>query len=200
MTWYAIRLQPGALRFPSKVVRMPNKIGGTSLKRFPSTVTLLESGLDEAGIEYFLPMEEKTVIHHRTKAEIRKRFPLVPGYAFVADVRDWPAIESVDGVAGAVRICGNPIRIPESSIMALRDAEEAINHENEAIWEARKAKRNPRAWKIGSRVMISRGHPMERFAGSIVAVTARKTVRMVTAFLGGQVEVEVPFDKVDLVA
>lgn len=200
MTWYAIRLQPGALRFPSKVVRMPNKIGGTSLKRFPSTVTLLESGLDEAGIEYFLPMEEKTVIHHRTKAEIRKRFPLVPGYAFVFNVRDWPAIESVDGVAGAVRVCGNPVRVPERSIEALREAEQTINRENDAIWEARKARSAPRSFRIGSRASIGRGHVMANHKGEILGVTARRTVRMMIELLGGKIEAEVPFDLIELVA
>jgi len=198
-TWYAARTSSNALRHPSRYARIGN---GRMRPVACSVRTVVEASLDEAGLRYLLPMEVKTLTHHRTKRPITRRFPLMPGYVFVADIRDFRAFEDLDGVAGVIRVCGQPVRVPVSAIEQIEAAQEAINSENAAIWKARNAKPKALAaiYPSGSRVAIAGGHALAGWQATVVGVTARRTIRTMIEFLGGEVEAELPVDVVELVA
>lgn len=189
MIWYAIRTRPNALR--------PATVAGDFTPALP-----VEHKLAEAGIAFWYPQERKTLIHHRTKAEIHKRFPLLHGYLFAADVRDWRELEEIDGIAGPIRVRGCPVRVPAHAIADLRQAEAAINAENDRIWRARNAgpKQLATAFPSGSRINIHGRHIMAGTRATVVGVTARRTIRAMIQFLGGEVEAELPVDAIELVA
>lgn len=200
-TWYAARTSSNALRHPSRYARIGN--GNGQMRPVACSIrTVIETSLLDSGITFFLPMETKTLIHNRTKKPITRRFPLMPGYVFVADIRDFRSFEALDGVAGVIRVCGQPVRVPVSAIEQIEAAQMAINAENEAIWKARNAKPRELAaiYPSGSRVAIGSGHALAGWQATVLGVTARRTIRTMIEFLGGQVEAELPVDAVELVA
>lgn len=180
--WYAITLKPTATR-----------------QAHGHTLTRVELALRKAGIEYYLPMEEKSLIHHRTKQPISRRFPLVPGYIFCADIRDWPAFERIDEVRGPIRIQGTPMPIMRAEIERLREAEAQIAAANQ-LAERNKAltrKRINQIYPSGSTVRIRQGHIAAGQEARVTAATGRRTVKALLEYLGGLVEVEIGLEHLE---
>lgn len=127
--WYAIRVKPGAVHPHATWRREPISENSekTSFNRQQNAeMTMLEAAMEDIGVECFVPMERKGLIHHRTKRQIIRRFPLLPGWAFVAGVRDWMAVEAISHVMN-FRTDNPPTRISESEIEKIRIAEAEIN-------------------------------------------------------------------------
>lgn len=195
-SWYAIRLKPMAAR-PSK---------------HDPRYTNIEYALGSAGIEHYMPLDRKEIIHHRTKKPLDKKFPLIPGYAFVCDVTDWFELHRVDYVAGVLGIRGTPMTLHNSDIDQIREAEAAILAKYEADKARRKAEREMREnhltqrrarmlYPAGSTVSIADGHMLLAGKKAVVKeATGRNTIKALVETLNGMVTAELPLAMVSKVA
>lgn len=184
--WFAISLKPGAAR--------PHRF-------YPGTH--VEVALRQAGIEHYFPVELHSKKHHRTGEYLDKRFPLIPGYAFVREQADWKALTRVDYVSCAVHVGGNPIRIPEREMARIRDAEESIREMYVYQKALRIHKEQQAAHKLtsrearlrfpeGSSIRIMDSHVM--FGGKearVLAATGRGTIKAMIDLLSGTITAEV---------
>lgn len=201
--WYVVRTKPGAqLAFRRYVVKKISDKTGKPIKPVLEThkdpkQSAIEAAMQEAGFECYMPVETKTVIHHRTKKLIERRFPILPGYVFVKNVTDWPSLTSVPGFADILGINGCPITIPELEIDKLRTAEHAINEDNRLKEEAAKRLKQKvtrrvasRITPIGSRVQIDHSRLGKQW-GRVSGVTGRKTIKVALDNLNNMKPVEV---------
>jgi transcription antitermination factor NusG len=206
MNWYAIETTPNAFR-PNVTLRreLANlKTGRTELVRVRDPDTwLIEASLSKAGVDFYIPVERREIEHHRTKAKLAKRFPLITRVAFVANVTDWQMVEELDGVQGVIRsVQLTPIRIPERSIEALRGMEEEIRLARIAEAEAANMTREKLAERFpaGTRVRIKAG-PLAGMTANAIAVTKKNEIRiMVEGLLGRNIDTAAPFDLLEKVA
>lgn len=207
LNWYAIQTAPGAFRQTTSRTVQAGPHGGRHMVCTTNAETAIEAELSRAGISFYIPFEPRQIIHHRTKKLMERRFPILPGYAFVEDVGDWPALEALQSVTAILGgMDGRPISIPASDVDKLRKVEElavlAYFEERKRIAEARKKLTRKRAagmYPKGSRVEVSHetlGHRV----GSVIGATGRKTVKVMAEMLGGMVPIEVPVDSVRRVA
>ena len=185
--WYVIQTSPGAQRQHRLYVRDCGKSGNAmpKLKRQESghLISEIEYALQEAGFVCYMPVEHKTIIHHRTKKPISRRFALLPGYAFVAGVTDFPRLEAVDGVDHILGVSGCPIPVSQAIIDDLRKAEEQVAYENERQErirrEAKKKLTRRRAatlYPVGSRIRFK--HPLVGVTDGVVeSITGRRAVK-----------------------
>jgi transcription antitermination factor NusG len=197
--WFALRLKQGAAR----------------PYRHDERLTNIEWSLKREGIDYYMPMELAMKIHHRTKKAIDKRFPLIPGYAFmqaVLDDQDWKKVRECDFVASIIGIGGTPLPLPTAQIELIQMAETSLREVYEyqkaarAYEEARRLQRvtqrvAAQQYPAGGVVTISDQHRL--FAGrraTIVAATGRNTIKAVIETLNGMANAEIPISLVEKVA
>lgn len=142
MTWYAIRITPGAFR-DARIIRYHRgpRDGLKTVRTAIDGWSAIEMEFQERQISYYLPVEHEEIIHHRTKQPIQKRKPLLPGYVFIKSPKDWFSLHSIRGVIGVMGSCGVPIIVPEPDIDALRRAEEQNRLHIERVRLARYAKK-----------------------------------------------------------
>lgn len=205
--WYAIQTSPGAFRQTTSQTVQPGPRGGRHVVCTTNMETAIEAEMVRAGISFYIPFEPRQIVHHRTKKLLERRFPILPGYAFVEDVEDWPALEALQTVSAILGgMDGRPISIPDADIAKLRKVEElalvAYGEEKQRIAEARKRLTRKRAsgmFPKGARVEVSH-EALGYRVGSVIGATGRKTIKVMAEMLGGMVPVEVPVDKVKLVA
>jgi len=194
--WYAVRLKPGAAR-PSK---------------HDERYTNIEFALGSAGIEHYMPLERREIIHHRTKKPIDKSYPLIPGYAFVYDVEDWLDLHRTDFVAGVLGVQGTPLRLPSQEIDEIRSAEAVILEEYERAKAKRRAEEDAKEkhvpqrkarmlYPAGSTVSIDRSHMLlGGYTGTVKEATGRDTIKAIVQTLNGMVTAELPLAMVRKVA
>lgn len=197
--WYALRLKPGAAR----------------PYRHDERLTNIEWSLKREGIECYMPMELAMKIHHRTKKSIDKRFPLIPGYAFIQAIQDeqnWKKVAECDFVASIIGIGGTPLPLPTAQIEIIQMAEKSLRDIYEYQKAARAYEEARRLQKVTQRVAaqqypaggvvtISDQHRL--FAGrraTIVAATGRNTIKAVIETLNGMANAEIPISLVEKVA
>jgi transcription antitermination factor NusG len=172
--WYAVR----------------TSVHGTRRKS-PDGKTIMEAALAEAEIDFYLPQETKTLTHRRTKAKITRKFPLIPGYVFLANVRDWRKAQALPGIHGPVRIKGEPMAIPAWQIDRLREAEQAIDAE---------AKGRP-GLPIGTPIRIGASVPLiGGMLGTITGETGRGTIKAMAEMLSGKITCELNLDQFEALA
>jgi transcription antitermination factor NusG len=197
--WFALRLKAGAARPYRHDERMTN----------------IEWSLQREGMSCYMPMEMAMKIHHRTKQPIDKRFPLIPGYAFmqaIPDEQNWKKVRECDFVASIIGVGGTPLPLPMAQIELIQMAETSLRE----IYEYQKAVRayeeEQRLRKVtrrvaseqfpaGGVVTISRQHRL--FAGrraTIIAATGRNTIKAVIETLNGMANAEIPIELVEMVA
>lgn len=196
--WYALRLKPGASR-PS---------------RHDERLTNVEWSLKREGMSCYMPMELAMKIHHRSKLPIDKKFPLVPGYAFMQAGHDqnWKKVAECDFVASVIGVGGTPIPLPDEQIEKVQKAENDLRE----LYEYHKARRAyeeeqrlrkvtrriaSEQWPAGSVVTI--GHHHRLFAGqkaTVIAATGRQTIKAVIETLNGMLHAELSLAFVEKVA
>jgi transcription antitermination factor NusG len=168
----------------------------------------VEFALHQAGVEYYFPVEMVSKIHHRTGKLIDKRFPLIPGYAFIPERNDydWKALSKIDYIACAVRSKDGPLRIRGSDIDRIRAAEDALMvkyHYDKAVArqraEAALHRLTSREARLrfpeGSRIKVLDSHAM--FGGKearVLAATGRGTITAMIEMLSGAVKIELGVD------
>lgn len=190
--WYALRLKPMAQR-PS---------------RQDERLTNIEISLRQSGFEHYMPLERREIIHHRTKKPIDKRYPLIPGYAFVYNPYDWLALSKCDFVAGVLGVRGTPLSILNTQVDAIRAAEAVISAEYERSKALRRQKEKERDEHIPQRrlrVMFPAGTPIAidgthsilgGMTGRVVDATGRQTIKAIIETLSGMVNAELPLEYV----
>lgn len=92
----------------------------------------IERDLEESEIKYYIPWQHKTIIHHRSKKRMERRFPLIRGYAFVAQMPDIGEILSVDNVYGVLTAerSGKPFPLPVEQIERVKEVEELLQQQH----------------------------------------------------------------------
>lgn len=209
MAWYAIRIAPGAARQNMRFRAHVGPRGGHRLDRYPDGTdrTAIEAALDEAGIEHYLPTEQREVLN-RKKANTfdLRRFPLIPGYCFVLNPPNFMCLDAIPGVIGVLGIQGRPMPIHPRAIAMLQNAEA----ENAALIEQQRQKRREaekkltraraaKLYPIGSKIKVT-SKVLGVVDARITSVTGRKTVKAVAEFLNGLVDIEVNISDISDVA
>jgi transcription antitermination factor NusG len=197
--WHCIRLRPGAAQISRQDRRLTN----------------IELSLNREGIEHYMPMERKELMHHRTKIWEDKRYPLIPGYAFVANVTNWAKLKDCDFVAGVLGNSESPIPIPASSIELIRQAETEIEQRHQGYkWarlqrerEKEERKRHiPQSkarvlYPAGSTVVVDKTHfLLGGYKGRVVDATGRQTIKLMIETLNGIVAAELSMVHLERVA
>lgn len=189
--WYAVKARPGTQRPAAARVGAPADRKGE---------TIIERNLRDQGFDVFMPTTVREVRHHRTDEFIIKRFPLMVGYAFVRQPRDFYTLSDCDGVSAILGVAGCPLRIPATDIENIRAAETA---EREAM-ERRRARRIEKENQAGRKLtrkeardvfpknhrVVVNGGFLKGMAGYVVDATGRNTIKAMIETLNGLVPVE----------
>ena len=188
--WYAVRTAPGACR--------PDRRDDRFMK--------IERELMDHGFDFYLPMEVRDIVHHRTKKLVQKRFPLVPGYAFVCSVTNFWKLSECKTVSGVLGIDGEPLPLLPKEIDDIRRAEtdifgELARERRKRAMEKQKLNRKRLAglYPSGSQVVVNTGF-LSAEQGRVVATTGRKTVKLTLDRLANLGIIELPVDDCRLVA
>lgn len=194
--WYALRLRPGAAR----------------PYRHDERLTNVEWAMRQEGMECYMPMEFALKIHHRTKKPIDKRFPLIPGYAFMQadEEQNWKKVTECDFVGSVIGVGLTPIPLPTVQVELIQMAETSLRELYEYHKALRAYEEEQRQRKVtrrvaaeqypaGGVVTISRQHRL--FAGrraTIIAATGRNTIKAAIELLNGMANAEIPIALVEL--
>ena len=204
--WFAIRLESGAARKARDRHVVEGPKGGRRLVSEESEESVIERGCKQIGVELFVPMETRMIIHHRSKKPTTKRLPMLPGFAFVRGVSSFPELEGAAGVSEVLGISGAPYAIPAFEIQAVQDAETATTvtaHADIAKWYQDREKITRRRlldrYPVGRRIVVKHG-PFAGQSSQVDAVTGRKTVRAMLALLGSLTPVEIPITQIETAA
>ncbi len=186
MVWYVARVKPGS------------QIGV-----FTSTV---ERHLKERGFAFYMPSETR-LIRDRRKANLWKerRFPIIPGYVFLSDVRDFKRLEETAGIINVIRFEGIPFPMPERDIDELKriEAECEASFQREASRRAFAASKMTRGkakhlFPSGSHVMITAG-PLRHTLAYVTGTDRGGRIKLITDKLRA-LSVSVDANELELVA
>ena len=207
MTWYAIAISPSSTR-PAKVVTLKRgpRNGLRRSVEYSETQFQIEKDLAVSGFNAYVPADIKALKYKTNATEMLRRVPMLRGYAFIRDPKDWQVLEGVKGVCGLLGSGNVPIRIPESDIALLRMAEVECQNSAIAAKEAReaRAKRQTRrmtgqSFPSGKKVRVN--HPL---LGVQQAIIDRATGRGAVLVLFDQLQnlgiVEVPVGLISEIA
>lgn len=177
MHWYAVRTKPGAMRQSDRL-------------------TMVEAELRLFDVEHYLPIETVEIRHHRTKKLIEMRKPLCPGYCFVANVIDWELFDRLRWATGPIRIDHHPVRIPESDIEQIKEAEGLIA----MAANARQSDTQmdiKRRFPAGTRIKITGEHPLKGQSAYVLETRGRKSIKAVVNSLKA-LQIDLPVANVAL--
>lgn len=221
--WFAVRTAPGAqmprreYAVESTTLDKEGKPRGKGYRLVPSidpSHSAIEKALTERGFVSYMPVEFKVVRNRaKTDAYTIRRFPLLPGYVFVYDVRDWLTLrDKTPGVAGVVRTCeGVPLPISVLDIITLRTiearSEAKADHDIGAIARSNdKAARKQVAAALmiakrkltpGKQVKVLWGKAVGREA-TVAGWADGQRVRTILSTLDGAEEISLGYDEVRL--
>jgi transcription antitermination factor NusG len=209
MTWYAIRTMPGAQQ-PKREYRVEKTTSkrGKGYRLVPSLnpdISAIERELDNAGFVHYMPVARREIRdRYKTGCWTSRRFALLLGYVFVADVTDWVTLSELPGVAGIVGIHGVPLAVPVADIMTLRTKEaeaDAKFEQDKADLEARERrvsqKRSRKLFPVGSRIKITSGHAEGRSA-RIAGSDRDGKIKAILDGLNAAGTISVPLDAIEL--
>lgn len=203
--WYAIRLRPGSTRQAASSVRYSQDRRDESI---------VERNLRNGGFEVFMPSGRIEIKHHRTKQWIDKRFPLLPGYAFV-ELRShlFEKVEKIEGVGRILRVAWKPYRFDDDVISTLRlaDWEASQNHEMNKARRRREEEIAARhlsrtqikdMYPAGFKFSLSKSAPFGAgFIGRVLGPASQGRVRAVIETLDGLAsKMEIPIEWIEEVA
>lgn len=192
MSWYVVRLAPGATRDAKNRPCRPAR----------PDESWFEQELAENGFNCYLPKLRREIIHHRTKKVMVRAFPLFTGYAFVQIESDdrWPAFRACGSVGSVLSLNGRPWAVSGDLLADLRAAEAsmAFDDTREARIKRRQEGRTKREttalrYQPGATVTPLRG-PFAGYSGMVESVTGRGMVKVMMKLFGGEAPVEVPVD------
>jgi len=200
--WYAARISGHATRVANQRMIFHGPKGGSYQFLLPDIDhrTNIEVALDALDLEYFLPMASKEFPHRRKRGVwVTEREPILPGYVFVRNVRDWQALQFADGVIDILRCGHENVRIPALDIHRLRMVEWECYVEYE---RARAHRVDPPKKRLGRKYIEGSRHHVyhKRLGGldfTVLSVTGRQTIRAIIDKLG---KIELSVDDIEDVA
>jgi transcription antitermination factor NusG len=155
----------------------------------PRTEKKVATGLNEAGIDHFLPLQRTL-----RRWSDRKKWvdmPLIPGYCFVSvDERDLINVIKLDNVVSVIRFNGKPSVIPEMQIEFLR----RMLNQNEISY-----KLSSEIPKPGQKVEIIAG-PFIGLYAEMVKIKNKSVIYLRLEQIQNIFLVEIPIDQVIVVA
>jgi len=175
MTWIAVRTKPGA-QTPKREYTTEATSSRKGYRLVPSLdphMSAVERALSDAGFTVYMAAEYDVVRNRHKKGlyELR-RFALLKGYVFVADIEDhqWPKLMKVPGVQGVVANNWKPVTMKpmdmfrlrmfeaNSKALALAKAEAMKQGDEEQMLRRAAGKNARRALKAKRAVKIKRGN------------------------------------------
>lgn len=170
----------------------------------PNCEERAHASLTEAGFQPYMPKLRRLIVHHRSKKEIEREFPLMTGYLFLGmpvnpALQHWGVVRTCDGVKGVLGVNGTPEPVPTKEVNAIWDAEFARKYDLALpVIVARRGVKD-HGFKPGQPVEITSG-PFSGFAGMVKDGRSKVAIRILTKIFGGMTEVEIPVDGLRLVA
>jgi transcription antitermination factor NusG len=200
--WYAARISGHATRVARHRMIFHGPNGGPYQYLVPDIDRrmTIEMPLDALDLEYFLPVASKEFPHRRKRGVwVTEREPILPGYVFVRNVRNWQALEFADGVIGILRCGHENVRIPALDIHRLRMVEWECYVEYE---RARAHRIDPPKKKLGRKYVEGSRHTVNHkrlghIDFTVMSVTSRQTIRAIHDKLG---KIELKVDDIEEVA
>jgi len=172
------------------------------LRTNPKCEQRAQASLAEIGFGTFAPRIGKTVIHHRSKKEVRRDFPLFVGYIFIAmqGPHHWGFVRNCNGVKGVLGDGeGRPVEVCAKEVERLHKLAFKGEFDDYRDVQERRRRKKRRVFEHGQEVMINRGSLAGISATVNVAhgmsspnAKARTRVQIMAKMLSGLVEISVP--------
>jgi len=172
------------------------------LRTNPKCEQRAQASLAEIGFGTFAPRIGKTVIHHRSKKEVRREFPLFVGYIFIAmqGPHHWGYVRNCDGVKAVLGDGdGTPIPIPAQEVEEFHQAFFCGEFDDHRHVQERRRRKARKVFTHGQEVMITSG-PLSGHKATVNSAhgaslpnpKARSRVQVMAQMLSGLVEMSVP--------
>lgn len=155
--------------------------------------------LRAARYRVYVPVMKKTIIHHRTKQPINRRFKLFNRYIFVsmaADNLDFGNVRACDGVEAILGIEGKPYEVSRQDVAHFMMAQRRGEFDSlQPLTKKQLAHKYP----VGSLLKIHKDHPFGGFYGQVEKVKGKSVVRVALQLFGRLVSVDVHKRDIDTV-
>lgn len=144
--WYAIRTIPGSQRMARTIDPANDETEDQTMARERRKgESILERNLRNEGIEVYMPAYWYESTHHRSRKTIRRRLPLLVGYAFVDLAgKSFETVREVEGVICFLRSAHGPVRFSgdDLAIIAAEEFRRRQEFRREALVRMEKEKSN----------------------------------------------------------
>lgn len=151
--------------------------------------------LRAAGYRAYVPKMRKTIIHHRTKAQIDRHFHLFNRYIFMAVIEGASVSKSArecDGVEEVLRVQHNGElawgEVSREQIAMVMRAQRRGEF-NDISPKSKKAASIKR-FAMGSSIKVREGHALSGFYGTVKGIKGRGVIKAMLQIFGGAVPVE----------
>lgn len=151
--------------------------------------------LREVGYRVYIPKMRKTIIHHRTKKLIDRRFKLFNRYIFMSvDPANPPKVspKDCDGVYEilGVKLDGKPCEIPRETVRTIMLAQ--WHREFDNITEDAKTRKelSKKRFGVGSEFRVRSNNPFTGFYGTVTKIKGRGVVKAMLDVFGRSVPIE----------
>jgi transcription antitermination factor NusG len=151
--------------------------------------------LREVGYRAYVPKMRKTIIHHRTKKLLDRRFKLFNRYIFISvDPSNPPKVspKDCDGVYEilGVKLDGQPCEVPRATIRRIMLAQ--WHGEFDDITEDAKTRKemSKKRFGVGSQFRVRSNNPFTGFYGTVTKVKGRGVIKAMLDVFGKTVPIE----------
>lgn len=211
--WHAIRTSPGA-QHPQREYAVETTRSVKGYRIVPSLdpdISAVERSLANNGFTHYMPVERRVVRDRRKiNAWTTRRFPLLPGYAFVHGVTDFRLLEDTPGVSEVIRNNGEPfaVKIADIETLLAIEAENAAEIERrltrQKAMDAAQAAHVTRStakvlFPSGSRVEITAGHGIGLY-GFVIGSDRGARLKVIADTLEALGSISIPVASMRLVA
>ena len=152
--------------------------------------------LTRLNFDCFLPVERRWRRRNRySKQKVRRKFPLLPRYIFVAigdATPGWHSLFEIDAVMGVVGIDDRPYPIDRAKLFELQKLSNHGEFSPPTEW---RFMRSNREFKVGDKVRIVNG-PMIDHEVRVLGIEGPKAKILLDIF-GGTQEVDIHLDKLE---
>jgi transcription antitermination factor NusG len=155
--------------------------------------------LREVGYRVYIPKMRKTIVHHRTKKLIDRRFKLFNRYIFMSlDPANMPTVAPTDcdGVYEVlgVKLDGQRWEVPRATVRRIMLAQR--RGEFDDITAKTRKEMSQKRFGVGSRFQVRSNNPFTGFYGTVTKIKGRGVIKAMLDVFGRAVPIE--FDPVDI--
>lgn len=151
--------------------------------------------LRAAGYRVYMPKMRKSIVHHRTKKKIVKRFKLFNRYLFVAfdpTNLDFGRARKCDGVRTilGIQLDGKPWEVSRDLIKRCMLAQRKGEFDDVTVEPGSEKAVSKKRFAVGSRVQVKEGHAFSGFHATVTKIKGRGVIRAILEVFGKAVPVE----------